>query len=257
MDSLGIQEVLNATLMIAWKNSNDRIVASGSAFLARGYLITNNHVFRGPAGAKVSLVSNGRELLHEDSQTFARRLVTGSTEDNFDFAVLKFCETNLASVKPLDFADPSSVNIGDEIMLAGYPLAKTNVCLHRGHISSKYTRGMVDYIQIDASVNNGNSGGPLVDVSTGKVVGIVTRKETGLTSAVTAMRHASSKIIELYENFANSGGFVASGGINQGGVQIATQKLFLGALDEIERSANVGIGHAFSIKHVAGEPVFD
>lgn len=38
----------------------------------------------------------------------------------------------------------------------------------------------MNVIQLDASVNNGNSGGPLVDLNTKKVVGIVTRKDTGL-----------------------------------------------------------------------------
>ena len=70
------------------------------------------------------------------------------------------------------------------------------VC-HTGIISSFTKSGIVDMIQIDASVNSSNSGGPLIDPKTEKVIGIITRKAAGLTKVFSELRSILQENIKL------------------------------------------------------------
>jgi len=120
-------------------------------------------------------------------------------------------------------------------------------------VSGVYKVGLADVIQIDASVNPSNSGGPLFDTSSGEVVGIVTRKATGLTHLFDELRTAIRGNITLYQNmheFMNIGGFSMKQALS------SSQIAILQTLDQIERSANVGIGYAFSCKHLLEEADF-
>jgi S1-C subfamily serine protease len=109
---------------------------------------------------------------------------------------------------------------------------------------------MAHVIQVDASVNAGNSGGPLVDPVTGVAIGIVTRKATGLSKMFEQLRQSAESNLKIAQ--------AATGGISIGGVDpvqafIASQHQMLQTFNEIERQANVGIGYAFSAEHVLAE----
>lgn len=88
-----VDRVRSGVVHIEYFLGNDR-VGSGSGFLCRGYLVTDNHVFRGPANSTVLLAwqpdldpasRTGLNMSHAD---FQQRLVSGSDEDNYDFAII-------------------------------------------------------------------------------------------------------------------------------------------------------------------------
>ncbi|MBA1140069.1 DegQ family serine endoprotease [Mesorhizobium neociceri] len=142
-----------------------RTEALGSGFIvgADGTIVTNNHVVDGATSIKVTL-DDGTEL---------PATLVGRDAKN-DLAVLK-----VKSGKPLPtvkWGDSDKLMPGDQILAFGNPFG----------IGTTVTAGIVsargrdldsgpfdDFIQIDAPINHGNSGGPLVDVS-GNVVGINT-----------------------------------------------------------------------------------
>ena len=146
-------------------NGEPRPVAQGSGFFISedGYLVTNNHVVS--EGSNFSVVTN-------DGKELDAKLV--GTDPRTDLAVLKV--DGGGKFTYVDFADDSKIRIGDWVVAVGNPFG----------LGGTVTAGIVsargrdigagpydDFIQIDASVNRGNSGGPTFNLN-GQVIGINT-----------------------------------------------------------------------------------
>jgi Trypsin-like peptidase domain len=249
------ERVRSGLVHILFLNAQNKAVASGTGFLSNGYLITNNHVFAGPPNTHVWLRRENQSdttgsivLPYAD---FAKRLVTGSDRSSYDFAVLKIPETIRSNDHQFSLRSPKTKRIGESVALIGFPLEHLNLTCHAGIISSFYTSGVAEIVQVDASVNAGNSGGPLIDPETGDVLGVVTRKGTGLTRLFNELRQALTNNIQQLQT--GSGG-ISIGGIDPVQAAIVGQHQMLVVLDEIERQANVGIGYAMSSDHLLAEP---
>ncbi|HEY0028402.1 MAG TPA: Do family serine endopeptidase [Allosphingosinicella sp.] len=142
----------------------------GSGFLisADGYVVTNNHVVSpSRTGATVDQIT----VILPDRREFEAELVGRDAAS--DLAVLKIKGTNLPFVR---FAQGDPVRVGDWVVAIGNPFGLGGTvtagivsALHRNLNSGVYDR----YIQTDASINMGNSGGPMFDLN-GNVVGINT-----------------------------------------------------------------------------------
>lgn len=143
--------------------------ASGSGVIidaAEGILITNNHVVEGGRKFTVDLI---------DGRLFDAVLV--GADKATDIAVLRIVPDgrplNLAEVETID---SDTLRTGDLAFAVGYPLGLDQT-LTMGVISGLNRSGLgdavEDYIQTDAAVNQGNSGGPLLD-SRGRLIGINT-----------------------------------------------------------------------------------
>src|SRR5829696_8610509 len=140
-----------------------RSLGSGVVVSADGYILTNHHVVDGAEDIRVELT---------DNRTFPAKLV-GSDAPS-DLAVLKIDATNLP-VLPL--GDSDKVRVGDVALAVGNPLG-IGQTVTSGIISAKErtTSGVGDgsfanFIQTDAAINRGNSGGALVNTS-GELIGI-------------------------------------------------------------------------------------
>ncbi|MFA5992600.1 MAG: trypsin-like peptidase domain-containing protein [Candidatus Pacearchaeota archaeon] len=137
-------------------------VAQGSGFIisSDGYLVTNAHVLVGGSHAKA--------LLYNKTELVPVKLV--GYDENLDIAVLKM---DSGTYDHLDFGDSSNLEIGEKAIVLGNPLG-LSFSASEGIISGlkrEGPNGINSYIQIDAPLNRGNSGGPLID-KTGKVIGI-------------------------------------------------------------------------------------
>ena len=139
--------------------------ALGSGFIidASGIIVTNNHVIKGAEDILVK-IEGGKEY---EAQ------VIGS--DPFsDLAVLKIQSNE--KFKPVKFGDSDKARIGDWVIAIGNPLGLSGT-VTAGIISARNRNiGMTryeDFIQTDASINQGNSGGPLFNMD-GDVIGINT-----------------------------------------------------------------------------------
>ena len=141
-------------------------IGSGVIYTEDGYIITNSHV---AAAAEEILVT-----LYDGSE-YPAELV--GADENTDVAVIKI---EADSLKAASFTSIDSAKVGDLVIAAGSPFGlqqtvTTGVISAKGRdISvSQETLYMVNLIQTDAAINQGNSGGPLVN-SAGKVIGINT-----------------------------------------------------------------------------------
>jgi len=141
--------------------------ASGSGFIlsSDGFIITNNHVIEDASEIRVSL-SDGRQV----------SAVLKGTDPSTDIAVLKIYETGF---KPVSLADSDKLLVGQIAIAIGNPLGlqhtvTTGVVSALGRtLRANNGRMIDDVIQTDASLNPGNSGGPLVN-SNGLVIGVNT-----------------------------------------------------------------------------------
>jgi len=141
----------------------------GSGFLISpdGYIVTNNHLIQGVSGT--GTVDSVTVIL-ADRREYPARIV--GRDDTSDLALLKIEGSNLPFV---NFGDSTRARVGDWVMAIGNPYGLGGTvtagiisALHRGGI----TGGAYDrYIQTDASINMGNSGGPMFDMA-GNVIGI-------------------------------------------------------------------------------------
>jgi len=146
-----------------------RVTGLGSGVIIRenGYIITNFHVIKDVDEIQVKL--------NNDEQIDAE--IVGS-DPKTDLAVLKIDRTQLPTA---EFTNSSEVKVGQWAIAIGSPFHLRNT-VNIGHVSATHrsitsprqnTSQFQDFIQTDAAINRGNSGGPLVDIE-GRVIGINT-----------------------------------------------------------------------------------
>ena len=140
-----------------------RIAGLGSGVIATadGYILTNNHVVEGAETVKVELT---------DRRSFDAKIV--GTDPATDLALLKIDAANLRTIA---FGDSSKVKVGDVVLAIGNPL-NVGQTVTMGIVSAKGRstnagEAYEDFIQTDAPINEGNSGGALIS-ATGELVGI-------------------------------------------------------------------------------------
>lgn len=152
------------------KRAPERGAGSGVIITSSGYILTNNHVV---AGAK----KNGIKVQLSDTREFKAKLI--GTDKYTDLAVIKIDATDLP-VAALGNSD--EVEVGHIVFAIGAPLGLKSTmtegivsALGRqiGIINDESGYGIENFIQTDAAVNPGNSGGPLVNIK-GEVIGINT-----------------------------------------------------------------------------------
>lgn len=237
--------------------------ASGTGFMVNGYLVTNYHVAHNTPINPIVLLRtydsdpqillDGIQLTYQD---FLSCSVTASDENSYDYNVFNIGQLREKKLYNFSLGNYHQKRMGDSILFLGYPLEHLNIVCHTGIISSFYrTTRNVEILQIDASVNVSNSGGPLIDPETSEVIGIITRKSTGLTNKFNELRSILQKNIKILTQ-RNSQRSVSIVGFDSLKEMIANQQQILNLTDEIERSANVGIGYAFSIEQLKNENVF-
>lgn len=240
----------SGVIHIQYLRSGQR-VGSGSGFLTRDKLVTNYHVFRAPADVDVRLgwqpsqdVSSRCEIELPYNE-FEGWLISGSDESQYDFAILDAKGLPLKELSQFEVDLPKDNLVGREVVFLGFPLEHTNLVCHSGMISSIYENAGVEIIQIDASVNQSNSGGPLIDLESEQVIGVITRKGTGLSKLFNDLMKAFDNNIQLM-SAGGGADVIMGGGISLHEALISSQSQMKQLAAEILRSANVGIGYAFS-----------
>ncbi len=165
--TLLLAAVCSADFSQAFKQIDPAVVTiaagerSGSGFIvsADGHVVTNRHVVEGDEDAPIKVkLQNNEEIEATIAHSSLER----------DLCVLKIARTNLPVVQ---FASSDKLESGQEIAAIGAPLGLEH-SLTRGAISAlaREIEGK-PYIQIDAALNEGNSGGPLINED-GRVIGV-------------------------------------------------------------------------------------
>jgi len=127
-----------------------------------GYILTNNHVVDGADEIKVETT---------DDRSFSAKLV--GTDKASDLALLKITASDL---HPMAMGNSEGVRVGDVVLAVGNPLGigqtvTMGIISAKGRSTDVGTRNYEDFLQTDAPINHGNSGGALVNMK-GELIGI-------------------------------------------------------------------------------------
>ncbi|MGU3497348.1 serine protease HtrA [Mycobacterium sp. C31M] len=197
-----------ADSVVTIETSSDGAGSQGSGVVidGRGYIVTNNHVISeaatNPAKFKMFVVFN-------DGSEVPANLV--GRDPKTDLAVLKVDNVDNLSVAKL--GDSEKLQVGEEVIAAGAPLGLRSTVTH-GIISALHrpvplsgdgsdTDTVIDGVQTDASINHGNSGGPLINMNA-EVIGINTAGKSlsdsasglGFAIPVNEVKDVVQKLIE-------------------------------------------------------------
>ena len=189
-----------------------RGLGSGVIISTDGYIITNNHVVEGADELKV--------LLNDERELTAKVI---GTDPKTDVAVIKIEAENLPAAT---LADSSKLRVGDVVFAIGNPLG-VGQTVTMGIISATGRRvgildevgGYEDFIQTDAAINQGNSGGALIDAR-GRLVGI--------NSAIISTSQGNIGIgFSIPINLANSimNSLIETGTVSRGYLGVSTDAL--------------------------------
>jgi serine protease Do len=162
-------KALNGTDESLWNSGESNLgTSSGSGVIisADGYVITNNHVVEGATDIEVAL---------SDKRTYDAKLV--GFDASTDLALLKI---DMGRLTPVRFGNSDSIRVGEWVLAVGNPFnlestVTAGIVSAKGRsiniLEDKYS--IESFIQTDAAVNPGNSGGALVNTN-GELVGINT-----------------------------------------------------------------------------------
>ncbi len=247
------------------QNFTQESTGSGVIISADGYIVTNNHVISGADKILVTL---------NDRREYEAELV--GADASTDVALLKIKETGLTF---LNYGNSDAVRIGEWVLAVGNPF-NLNSTVTAGIISAKGRNNILDvskrpiesFIQTDAAVNPGNSGGALVNTE-GELVGIntaiasnngayqgysfavpvnivkkivsdmvefgtVQRAYIGVSIQDINSRFAAEKNIKqltgVYVNGVNAGGSAQEAGIQEGDVITKVQDISVGSVSELQ-----------------------
>lgn len=156
--------------------------SAGTGFILNegGIILTNRHV--------VPIGTTSVSVTLSDGTKFDKVSVIGRTgeNDSLDIAFLKITDLNGKKLTPAKLGDSSKVQVGDKVIAIGNALGQFQNTVTSGIISgygrdveagdssgSGVTEQLQDLFQTDAAINQGNSGGPLVNIN-GEVIGINT-----------------------------------------------------------------------------------
>ena len=209
--------------------------AIGSGFITSddGYIVTNHHVIEGGEDIIVELNNNKR---------YKADII--GTDKISDIALLKIDANDLIAVP---FGDSEKASEGETVIAIGNPLG-LGFSVSMGIISSRYRNlgGMYDdYIQTDAAINFGNSGGPLFNLD-GEVIGVNTSIATGQSgvnssgSIGIAFSMSSVVVKGVVEDL------LEYGSVRRGWLGISMQKI----TDDIAEGLGLDDTHGILISHV-------
>jgi Do/DeqQ family serine protease len=193
---------------------NMKVPSSGSGFIIdpSGYVLTNNHVIRDASEITVTL-SNDRKY---------KATVVGN-DPGTDVAVIKF--SNGGELPTVPLGDSDEIRIGDWAIAIGNALGELDGTLTVGVISAKGRSNLAiaggapsyqNFIQTDASINFGNSGGPLLNIR-GEAIGI----NTAINPSGTGIGFAIP--INIARNISKQ--LIATGKVTRGYLGILPQEL--------------------------------
>jgi len=150
---------------------NERVIGKGSGFIidAKGVILTNFHVIDGADAVDVTL---------GDGRKFTSRDIKG--DQRTDLAIIRI-DPKGSRLPVIELGDSAQMEIGDRVLAIGAPFGLSG-SVTQGIISAKgrdlQLNRYDDFLQTDAAINMGNSGGPLINLD-GKAIGINSAIKSG------------------------------------------------------------------------------
>jgi len=228
---------------------------SFTGFKAEGYLMTDELIFH-IKGAKTVVIRfcsvDGCEISAKIKFTmkeFMALLKPGIEKENHTFAIFKIDQEAFNKIPSLPLVNEAETfpEVGISIAILGYQLNFKNLSIKPGILSSYIIQEGTRYIQIETSIKQGNSGSPVVNLETGKVIGIVGHRLAQITKTYEEMKEVFKKNLTTLSAVE---GKINFDGIDPVQVLLANQNQIKHIAKELYKSANMRVGFATHISHV-------
>lgn len=234
------QQLADATFRIQCGTSS----GSGFAFRSPNIVVTNFHVIAPHQGGGPPIAA-----VTEDGVNIPLRLLAHSPETQFDFAILEAQAPIPAGRQTLLPQLMASVPRGTETVFAGFPHGIADLLVHQAIVSGP---AQPNGFYIDGSVNGGNSGGPIVDKASGRVIGVVTQRRFLGAVQLNQLRQAVGQLAQHCQAIVGRGSVVIMGVDFGGFAQMMAQGFAV--MDQLlQANANSGIGIGFRIEFASRE----
>jgi hypothetical protein len=176
---------------------------------------------------------------------FTGRINNLASQEGEGYAIISFENTDTFDIPSLAIEFDDNCNIGQEIAIVGYHSDQENLSIKNGIISSFFqdSNGK-KFIQFDAAIKQGNSGSPLININTGKVIGVVGHHLSSSTKAYEAFK---SIIDENLKMLKKSEGKMNIMDIDPFQVLIANQNQLKQISKEFYKSSTMPFGYAHKI----------
>lgn len=166
------EQTLPSVVYVMTETEKGYSAGTGVIVTQSGYVVSNYHIIEG--GVNIQIM-----LLTDQSQYYDAKVI--GFDEEYDLAVLKFEAEGLV---PAVLGDSDQLSVGDQVYAIGNPMGYLYGSMTEGIVSALDREDVVDnsgmgMIQVSAPLNQGNSGGALVDAY-GQVVGITSAKITGI-----------------------------------------------------------------------------
>jgi serine protease DegS len=234
----------------------ERALGSGVIMTDQGHILTNNHVIAGADAIQV--------MLHDGRS--ANAVVIG-TDPATDLAAL---QVDLPDLQPITLGDSDTARVGDVVLAIGNPLGFRHT-VSQGIVSALGRFGLQsntyeDYIQTDAIIHQGNSGGALIDIR-GRLLGINSviyttgdqsrRSSTGIGISLAIPVNLAMLVMQDLIDY----GEVVRGWLGVSaetiGLETGRQALAVIAVENGSPAQRAGLESGDLITHIDGEPVQD
>lgn len=183
--SVDVESQVSGTDFFGFTHTQNQ-ASAGTGFIvsASGIIVTNRHVV--PQGTQNVSVTLSDGTKYDNVQVIGR----SNASSSLDVAFLKIGDLKGKTLVPATLGDSSKVQVGDKVIAIGNALGQFQNTVTSGIISgfgrdvaagdqgSTASENLTDLFQTDAAINEGNSGGPLVDIN-GEVIGVNTAVASG------------------------------------------------------------------------------
>ena len=230
-----LDDLANATLRIECGSA----CGSGFQFLSDDIIVTNCHVIDSHLVNKSVITARTGDGRHSEAE-----LLAFSPKDEYDFAILRAANTLGTGRMILEPLQADRLALGSEVAFAGFPHGIHDLLVHSAFISG-FCKDLGFFL--DGSVNAGNSGGPIIDAQTGRVIGITTQRRFIGAPEMQRMSEEAAELQTYLEKIRGSGQVFVMG-VDFGEMARLMARNFSLLKEVIDANANAGIGIGFRIR---------
>ncbi|HAL65460.1 MAG TPA: hypothetical protein DCP10_07845 [Bacteroidales bacterium] len=233
---MSFEDIAKATLKIECGNNS----GSGFHFQKKNIVLTNFHVVKPNTSQSVKIFSKTELGNHTELE-----LLAYSPENEFDYAILKTKE-KLDEERVV--LEPKCIipTRGMSVCFSGFPHGINDLLVQTAYVSGPFDK--VGFY-IDGSVNGGNSGGPIIDMSDMKVIGVVTQRRYLTPIDLNQVNRNLEVIYKHFQQMGGRAGIIISG-VDFGQFAQLISKSFNIFRNILEANANTGIGIGYRIEFV-------
>ncbi|OFX83776.1 MAG: hypothetical protein A2W99_03195 [Bacteroidetes bacterium GWF2_33_16] len=177
-----------------------------------------------------------------------QRMIQSLSKDKIPFAAIHVDFDEFKNIPSLKMNISGNTEIGQPIALMGYQLEQENLAIKTGIVTSaSFEDNRYNYLQVDSSVKQGNSGAPIINAETFEVIGIIGHRLASITQSHKRMKQIINKNLAILKK--SQGKFNVEE-IDPIQVLIANQNQIKHIANEIYKTASMRVGYGLDVKYV-------